>query len=242
MLLCELSMDQMNEPLLKTPLHPLHVELEAKLVSFAGYDMPVQYPKGILAEHTHTRAGAGLFDVSHMGQIFLTSKTGGAHSNIARALEALVPGDIAGLEPGQMRYTLLLNGAGGILDDLMVTRSSSEEDDGSLFLIVNAACKKADFGHLVSRLGAEVNVVEAHERALLALQGPAAVGVMARHCPAAANLTFMTATSTAIDGVPCHISRSGYTGRTALKSQFPLLRQRPLLVPCSTMMKLSRLA
>ena len=221
MLLCELSMDQMTEPLFKTPLHSLHVELGAKLVPFAGYDMPVQYPTGILAEHAQTRERAGLFDVSHMGQIFITSKSGGGHEAIARALETLVPGDIAGLKPGQMRYTLFLNEAGGILDDLMVTRSSSEEDDGSLFLIVNAACKQADFDHLVSYLGPKVTVVDADERALLALQGPASATVMARHCPAAADLTFMTATSSEIDGVPCHISRSGYTGEDGYEISIP---------------------
>ena len=201
-----------EKELLKTPLYDLHVGLGAKMVPFAGYAMPVQYPSGILAEHKQTREAAGLFDVSHMGQVFVRSNTAASHDVVAEALEALVPGDMAGLKLGQMRYTLLLNEQGGILDDLMVSRSSSAEDDGSLFLIVNAACKTQDVAHLQSSLGDDVEVTLVEDRALLALQGPKAAEVLARHCPDAHALTFMTATSTTIDGVDCHISRSGYTG------------------------------
>jgi len=201
-----------EQDLLKTPLYDLHVGLGAKMVPFAGYAMPVQYPSGILAEHKQTREAAGLFDVSHMGQVFLTSKTDASHEVVARALEALVPGDMFGLKLGQMRYTLLLNDQGGILDDLMVSRSSSAEDDGSLFLIVNAACKRQDVDHLQASLGDDVEVTLVEDRALLALQGPKAAEVLSRHCPDAQALTFMTATSTTIDGVDCHVSRSGYTG------------------------------
>lgn len=201
-----------EQDLLKTPLYDLHVELGAKMVPFAGYAMPVQYPSGILAEHKHTRDAAGLFDVSHMGQVFVRSKTAASHDLVAKALEALVPGDMAGLKLGQMRYTLLLNDQGGILDDLMVSRSSSADDDGSLFLIVNAACKSEDVAHLQSSLSDDFEVLLLEDRALLALQGPKAAEVLKRHCPDADTLKFMTATSTTIDGVDCHISRSGYTG------------------------------
>ena len=208
---CHLDMNPEND-LLKTPLYDLHIGLGAKMVPFAGYEMPVQYPSGILAEHTQTRNAAGLFDVSHMGQVSLQAKEGAGHEDVAKALETLVPGDIAGLKLGQMRYTLLLNKEGGILDDLMVSRSVSSEDDGSLFLIVNAACKTEDVAHLTASLGDSIDVVMMTDRALLALQGPKAAQVLARHCPAAERLTFMTSTSTEIDGVDCHISRSGYTG------------------------------
>ena len=202
----------LEKDLLKTPLYDLHVGLGAKMVPFAGYAMPVQYPSGILAEHKQTRDAAGLFDVSHMGQVFLRAKDGAGHDGVSKSLEGLVPGDIAGLKLGQMRYTLLLNDYGGILDDLMVSRSSSSLDDGSLFLIVNAACKNEDVAHLSAALGDAVEVIMVEDRALLALQGPKAAEVLSRHCPAAQELTFMTATSTQVNGVDCHISRSGYTG------------------------------
>ncbi len=156
-------------PLKRTPLHALHCELGAKMVPFAGYEMPVHYPPGILAEHLHTRAKAGLFDVSHMGQIRL----GGASA--AQAIEALVPGELQTLAPMRMRYTLLLNDRGGILDDLMATRL----EDG-LFLVVNAARKDADLAHLQDRLGSAATVEPLFDRALLALQGPAAAAVLAR--------------------------------------------------------------
>jgi aminomethyltransferase len=188
-------------PLRQTPLHALHVALGARMVPFAGYEMPVQYKTGIIAEHLHTRAKAGLFDVSHMGQIAL--RGGGA----AAVIEALVPGDIAALPPGRMRYTLLLNEQGGILDDLMVTR----RDDG-LALVVNAARKDADLAHLRERLASTVSIEPAFERALLALQGPLAATVLARFVPGIDRIPFMSAADSEVAGIKCGVTRSGYTG------------------------------
>ena len=188
-------------PLSHTPLHALHVELGARMVPFAGYEMPVQYRGGIIAEHTHTRTAAGLFDVSHMGQAELTGAG-------APALERLVPGEIIGLKDGRMRYTLLLNERGGILDDLMVTRLGPER----LFLVVNAARKEADFAHLTARLGAGARLERRDGRALLALQGPQAASVMVRLCPPAAALTFLGGAELEIAGAGAIITRSGYTG------------------------------
>ncbi|MFI5011725.1 MAG: glycine cleavage system aminomethyltransferase GcvT [Hyphomicrobiales bacterium] len=197
-------------PALKaTPLHGAHVALGARMVPFAGYDMPVQYPTGVLAEHLHTRSSAGLFDVSHMGQAFLM---GGDHETAAKALEALVPADIQNLAPGRQRYTQLLNEEGGIIDDLMVTRSADAAEDGVLMLIVNAACKDQDFAHISARLPEGVRLLRADHRALVALQGPKAAEVLARHCEGAAEMPFMSARSTSFDGLACHVSRSGYTG------------------------------
>ncbi len=192
----------------RTPLHELHVELGGRMVPFAGYSMPVQY-EGILAEHRWTREHAGLFDVSHMGQRFLA---GPDHATTAAALEALTPGAFAALGLGRMRYTLLLNDQGGIIDDLMVTRSNSAEDDGGLLLVFNAARKEVDDAHVRARLPDGVALHADDERALLALQGPEAASVMARHCPKAAALNFMSATSAEFDDMDCHVSRSGYTG------------------------------
>jgi len=197
------------DALARTPLFELHLELGAKMVPFAGYEMPVQYPMGVLGEHLHTRDRAGLFDVSHMGQAFLI---GPDHETVAAALEALVPGDILGLAPGRQRYTQLLNDEGGIIDDLMVTRAALADDDGRLMLIVNAARKQADFAHMRERLPASVRLTVAEDRALIALQGPAAEPALARFCPAAATLAFMAAMSAEFDGVDCRVSRSGYTG------------------------------
>jgi glycine cleavage system T protein (aminomethyltransferase) len=188
-------------PLKRTPLYPLHCELGAKMVPFAGYDMPVQYSSGILAEHLHTRSQAGLFDVSHMGQIRL------AEAGAIAALEALVPGDLQALAPMRMRYTLLLNEVGGILDDLMVTRLA----DG-LFVVVNAARKEADLAHLRDRLGTSASIEPLADRALLALQGPAAAAVLSRFVEGIAGLRFMSAAAVAIDGRNCLVTRSGYTG------------------------------
>ena len=184
----------------KTPLHGLHVELGASMVPFAGYDMPLRYPTRIIAEHLHARAGAALFDVSHMGQIEVHG------ADVAAALEALVPGDIAGLAPGAMRYTMFTDDAGGILDDLMVVNAGDH-----LLLIVNAARKGDDLAHL----GAGLSGVTAEmyfDRALLALQGPAAAKALARHAPDCARLRFMTAAEMPVAGVACFVSRSGYTG------------------------------
>ncbi|MBX3490508.1 glycine cleavage system aminomethyltransferase GcvT [Parvibaculum sp.] len=198
-----------------TPLHALHIELGAKMVPFAGYDMPVQYPDGVLAEHLHTRDAAGLFDVSHMGQAFLTARD---HETAARAVEALTPGDILGLAPGAIRYTLLLNDKGGIRDDLMVTRTQT---DGKLFLIVNAACKDADFAHIAANLPSGVVLERLEDRALIALQGPKAAEVFARFAPQAASQTFMTARDMDVAGVPCMVSRSGYTGEDGYEISMP---------------------
>jgi glycine cleavage system T protein (aminomethyltransferase) len=201
----------------RTPLYDLHVSLGARMVAFAGYGMPVQYPLGILKEHLHTRAHAGLFDVSHMGQAFLV---GPDHLTTAAALEALVPADILGLRPGQQRYTQLLNADGGIIDDLMVTRSPAAEDDGSLMLIVNAARKAVDFAHIAEGLPNDVRLQPAPERALLALQGPRAAEVMAKLCEVAARLRFMTAAPGKVGSIDCHISRSGYTGEDGFEISF----------------------
>lgn len=184
-----------------TPLQALHRELGAKFVPFAGYDMPVQFPAGIVAEHKHTRAQAGLFDVSHMGQLRIDG--GGA----AAALETLVPGDICGLAAGASRYTMLTNEAGGILDDLMVTNMADH-----LFLVVNASRKAEDVAHLNEGLRGRAEVTALADRALLALQGPAAVDVLARHAPGAARLNFMTAALMPVGGADACVSRSGYTG------------------------------
>lgn len=198
-----------GETTAKTPLHARHVAAGARMVPFAGYDMPVQYPTGIMTEHNWTRESAGLFDVSHMGQGFLI---GPDHAATAAALEALVPADILNLKPGQQRYSQFLNDEGGILDDLMITRSADPAEDGVVMLIVNAACKVQDFAHVAARLPGNVKLIEAPHRALVALQGPKAEEVLARHAPAAAAMTFMTAASMAIAGIPAHVSRSGYTG------------------------------
>ena len=203
----------MNEPgpdssaaaLRRTPLYELHRARGAKMVPFAGYEMPVQYPAGIIAEHLHTRAQAGLFDVSHMGQIWLRG------AEAARALEALVPGDLQALMPRQMRYTLLLNDRGGILDDLMATRVPEEAGDG-LMLVVNAACKEADLVHLRAHLDRAVTIEPQFERALLALQGPAAAAVLARFAAGVERMAFMSAAEVSIAGISCGVTRSGYTG------------------------------
>ena len=197
-------------PLKRTPLHSLHLALGARMVPFAGYEMPVQYPAGILAEHLHTRSQAGLFDVSHMGQLRLA----GRHP--VEALEALVPADLAALATRRMRYTLLLNEAGGILDDLMVTRF----EDG-LFLVVNAARKEADLSDLRARLGADTTVELLADRALLALQGPAAATVLSGFCEGVERLGFMTATEALLGGCKCLVTRSGYTGEDGFEISLP---------------------
>jgi aminomethyltransferase len=204
----------MAEELLKrTPLHALHVELGAKMVPFAGYDMPVQYPAGILSEHLHTRAKAGLFDVSHMGQLRLTAKSG--HNAVA-ALERLVTSDIRDLGQAKMRYALFTNEAGGILDDLMVTNLGDH-----LMLVVNAACKEADEAHLRAHISADVEIENLSARALLALQGPAAVDALARLAPECWQLPFMTSAVWVIEGARCFVTRSGYTGEDGFEISLP---------------------
>lgn len=209
---------QSETDLKKTPLHALHLELGAKMVPFAGYDMPVQYKLGVLGEHNHTRAKAGLFDVSHMGPAFLhgtdESLSGdAAHEAVAAALETLVPGDLKGLKPGQMRYTQLLNAEGGIIDDLMVTRPFLPRGQGMLYLVVNAGTKDNDFKYIEENLADRTRLTRIdHERSLLALQGPAAVEVLSRFIPEARDLGFMELRRVEIEGQRGMISRSGYTG------------------------------
>lgn len=198
-----------DETLLKTPLHALHVELGAKMVPFAGYDMPVQYKLGVMGEHNHTREKAGLFDVSHMGQAMLQ---GPDHATVSKALESLVAADIEGIEPGTMRYTQLLNGEGGIIDDLMVTRPGNPADAGKLLLVVNAARKEVDYAYLRANLPSDITLTTFDDQALIALQGPAAEGALSKWCKEAATLTFMNACPATFDGMACSISRSGYTG------------------------------
>jgi aminomethyltransferase len=193
----------------ETPLHAKHRALGARMVPFAGYDMPVQYPTGIIAEHAHTRSAAGLFDVSHMGQAYLVAED---HRSVGAALETLVPADILNLAAGRQRYTQFLDGDGGILDDLMVARSPDAADDGRLFLVVNAGRKNADFALVQGALAGKAELRIAEDRALIALQGPRAAEVMVRHCPAAVALPFMGFTSAVLDGQGIHVSRSGYTG------------------------------
>ncbi|HEY0300433.1 MAG TPA: glycine cleavage system aminomethyltransferase GcvT [Rhizomicrobium sp.] len=192
-----------NQVLLKTPLHALHVELGAKMVPFSGYDMPVQYPAGILKEHLHTREKAGLFDVSHMGQAFLSG------ADPARALERLTPADVVGLKPGTQRYGLLLTDRGTILDDFMFSRLLGED---ALYLVVNAGTKDGDFAHIAEKLEGVAALEPRPDRALLALQGPAAAAVLQRHSPGIDKLTFMRVVRCLVAGAPAIVSRSGYTG------------------------------
>jgi aminomethyltransferase len=200
-----------DEPLLQTPLHAEHVALGARMVPFAGYDMPVQYPTGILTEHNWTREHAGLFDVSHMGQAFLVAEDK-SHETVARALEALVPADVLNLKPNQQRYSQLLADDGGILDDLMVTRVGAPGHEGWLYLVVNASMKDADYAHIQARLPQGVSLDPKDSLGLMALQGPSAEPVLAKLAPEAAALPFMMSADVQIDGIWCHVSRSGYTG------------------------------
>ena len=199
----------MTEANQKTPLHALHVELGARMSPFAGYDMPIQYPAGVLAEHLHTRQAAGLFDVSHMGQALIES---GDHTTVASFLESLCPADFLNLAPGRQRYTQLLNENGGIIDDLMVTRAPGAE--GALRLVVNASRKEADFALIHQRLPSGVLLTPLRESALIALQGPLAAATLARLAPGQGleAMAFMSARPARIAGYESFVSRSGYTG------------------------------
>jgi aminomethyltransferase len=199
----------------RTPLHALHVASGGKMVPFAGYDMPVQYATGVLREHLHTRQAAGLFDVSHMGQIALRAKSGKVE-DAALALERLVPQDILGLAPGRQRYAQFTNGAGGLLDDLMVANFGSH-----LFLVVNAACKAEDEAHLRANLSETCVVESLPDRALIALQGPKASSVLTKFCADAASMRFMDSGPRSIDGIDCFVSRSGYTGEDGFEISVP---------------------
>jgi len=202
--------DPTPKPLKTVPLDAWHRALGARMVAFAGYSMPVQY-QGVLAEHLHCRAQAALFDVSHMGQATLSGATAAA------ALERLVPGDIVGLKPGRQRYTLLTNEAGGILDDLMVANLGEER----LFLVVNASRKDIDFAHIAAGLPCGVQLQPHEDRALLALQGPAAAAVIGRLAPEAAQLPFMGVAAVTLAGIACVVSRSGYTGEDGFEISAP---------------------
>src|SRR5579859_5094217 len=202
-------------PLKRTPLHGLHVSLGAKMVPFAGYEMPVQYATGVLREHLHTRQAAGLFDVSHMGQIVLRAQSG-APEDAALALERLVPQDILGIANGRQRYAQFTNKTGGILDDLMVANFG-----GYLFLVVNAACKEADEAHLRAHLSDVCKIEALPDRALLALQGPKAEAVLAKFCPDALSMRFMDSGPRRVAGFDCFVSRSGYTGEDGFEISVP---------------------
>ena len=196
--------------LLTTPLYALHLELGARMVPFAGYAMPVQYPSGLMAEHRHTRDAAGLFDVSHMGQLRLVGP------DAAAALETLLPVDVQGLGLHKQRYGLLLNAQGGILDDLMFVNRGDD-----LFLIVNGACKVADIAHIQQHIGSRCQVIPMPEQALLALQGPQAAAALGRLAPEVLGLVFMTGMAVQIDGIACYVTRSGYTGEDGFEISVP---------------------
>src|SRR5215510_5581798 len=204
-----MSEARQEAPLLRTPLYKFHLERGARLVAFAGYEMPVQYPTGILTELLHTRAAAGLFDVSHMGQIAMHAMSGRLE-DAARALETLVPIDVVGIGEGRQRYALFTNAAGGILDDLMVANRGDH-----LLLVVNAACKTADLAHLRRHLERTCKIDPLPDRALIALQGPLAQAALARLAPAIAAMRFMDVRTARILGADCEVSRSVYKREAA---------------------------
>lgn len=206
-----------DSALLTTPLNALHLELGARMVPFAGYSMPVQYPAGLMAEHLHTRSAAGLFDVSHMGQLRLVGP------DAAAAFESLMPVDVIGLGVGKQRYGLLLNDEGGILDDLMFVNRGED-----LFVIVNGACKVADIAHIQARIGQRCQVIPLPDQALLALQGPQAVTALSRLAPGIEQLVFMTGGAFSIAGIDCYVTRSGYTGEDGFEISVPAAQAEAL--------------
>lgn len=201
---------QQEEELQKTPLHALHLELGARMVPFAGYSMPVQYPAGLMAEHHHTRSAAGLFDVSHMGQLRLVGK------DAAAAFETLMPVDVVDLAPGRQRYGLLLTPEATIIDDLMFVNRGDD-----IFVVVNGACKVGDIAHIKASIGSRCEVITMPERALLALQGPKAVDALKRLLPGVEQLVFMTGGAFTWEGAQLFITRSGYTGEDGFEISVP---------------------
>jgi aminomethyltransferase len=210
-----MTVSSADAPLKRTPLHRLHVELDARMVPFAGYEMPVQYRNGILKEHLHVRAAAGLFDVSHMGQ-FEVRSLGGGGEDAARTLESVVPVDLLGLAPGRQRYALLTNEQGGIRDDLMIARL-----DDRLLIVANAACKDADEIYLRELLSKRCEIERHDDRALLALQGPRAEAVLAELVPDVRSMRFMDVRAVKLMGADCVVSRSGYTGEDGFEISVP---------------------
>jgi aminomethyltransferase len=204
-----------TSPLKQTPLHALHLARGAKMVPFAGYNMPVQYTAGVLKEHLHTRSNAGLFDVSHMGQLALKPKSGKV-TDAALALEKLVPQDIVGIAPGRQRYAQFTNDDGGLLDDLMVANFGDH-----LFLVVNAACKAEDEAHLRAHLSDACEIVSLADRALIALQGPTAESALAKLCADVSSMKFMDAGPRRVADIDCFVSRSGYTGEDGFEISVP---------------------
>ena len=206
----------------RTPLTALNARIGGKMVEFAGYEMPVQFPEGVMKEHLHTREKAGLFDVGHMGQVILRAKSGRVE-DAALALERLVPVDVLGLKPGRQRYGLFTDQNGGILDDLMFANRGDH-----LFLVVNAACKVQDIAHLRKHLSGDCEIEELTDRGLIALQGPAAESALAKLNPAVAAMAFMDVKDVTLVGAPCIVSRSGYSGEDGYEISVPAAKAAEL--------------
>lgn len=230
--------DETNDQNLKqTALYQFHLDHGGKMVPFAGYKMPVQYPMGVMKEHLHCRAEAGLFDVSHMGQAFLIAEDG-TFETAATFLETLVPADVLSLKPGQQRYSQLLNADGGIMDDLMISRLAMPDHTHWIYIVVNAGCKDDDYAHIQAHLPEGINLRIPDGLSLVALQGPKAAEVMARYLPAAAKMKFMRCIDMPIDmdgeELWCHISRSGYTGEDGYELS---IKSDKIVAFCESLMK-----